>query len=147
MDINFDDFVERFYANNTGEKMAFQLTIEDDDDTTLYDIHEMLLELFLKGLYLNNLPISDPSSLLRSLNQIQTYFNNIQVKINIKTYSIKELMSDSVGYLNRYLRIMPGSDFLKNGQHNSDNVSNIGDIYSFFMINNDHNIKISFDHL
>ena len=77
----------------TLEKMAFQLTIEDDDDTTLYDIHEMLLELFLKGLYLNNLPISDPSSLLRSLNQIQTYFNNIQVKINIKTYLIKYYLS------------------------------------------------------
>ena len=64
MDINFDDFVERFYANNTGEKMAFQLTIEDDDDTTLYDIHEMLLELFLKWLYLKKINLHNKGELL-----------------------------------------------------------------------------------
>ena len=147
MDIDFDDFVQEFYSNETGIKMAFQLSIEDDNDTTVFDIHEMLLELFIKGLYMKNLSISYNKALGESINKLQKYFNNIQVKIIIQTYTIGELLSDSSEYNNRYLRIMPGSDFVKNGQLDENLIDEISDIKSFFMIDNNLNIKISFDHL
>jgi hypothetical protein len=42
---------------------------------------------------------------------------------------------------------MPGSEFLKNGQLNDNLINEISDLSSFFMIDNNLNIKISFDHL
>jgi len=48
VNINFDDFIYHFYSNNKNNEIVLEITIENSD-ANIYDIHNMLLDLLIKG--------------------------------------------------------------------------------------------------
>ena len=49
-DIDFDDFINEFYSNMDKKKMVLHVDIKNNTDTSNYDIHCMLLDLFFNSL-------------------------------------------------------------------------------------------------
>jgi len=144
--IKFDDFINEFYSNMTQQKMILQVDIENstkNSDTTIYDIHCMLLELFTAGI--KKFKLDFVNNLEESICNLQYFFNNININLNIINYSKKELIaSDGLIYISRYINFKDLDEFIINSQH--IHVNDLEDIKSFYLINTDINICISFEH-
>ena len=135
--IKFDNFVNEFYQNYSNKKMVLTLDIENENDPNIYDIHVMLLELLINGFTRFNLN-------LKSIDHLQRYFTNIDIKINICNYSKAELMLDNSPYYNRYIKFTSdNATMIINGNHNI--VNNLNLINSFYLVDNINNLSISFD--
>jgi len=141
--IDFNNFIEKFYTNNNREKMILHIDI-DNDKTNIYDIHNLLLDLLLEGF--QYIEIKN-NNLIKSIETLQYYFDNIDIKIIIKNLTKKELINDSSLYINRYARI-DISDMNKrivNGQHII--VNSLNKIKTFILIDNDNNLSIEFNYI
>ena len=136
-EIRFDHFVEAFFNNKNGTKMVLELTLDSNDNTTIYDIHVMLLQLFFIGLTKYNI---DP-------NQMQNYFDNINIKLYVENFNIIQLSYESSYYKNRFLRVDNNMDMIKNGEHNESSINELKDIKSFNNIDDECNMCIYFDHM
>ena len=152
-EINFDLFVDKFYNNKNSTKMTLELILESNDNINIYDIHVMLLQMFFIGIVKYNIPF----------NQMQNYFTNINIKVYIQNFTIKQLIEDTSGYSNRYIRINDKMEMIKNGSYNKTQTQTDKDkvdtdteiketndlinIKSFYTIDNDVNLCIYFDHI
>jgi hypothetical protein len=170
-DIYFNNFIDTFYSNKNQTKMVLQIDIEsvtnnskttinnsdtttNNSETTIYDIHCMLLDLLVAGVQRLNLNFVDDEKTINNqysnLNKakiiLQNYFNNINIKLNIINYSKQELLHDNSPYENRYIKFTAekSNNFIINGQHKQ--LDNLEDIRSFFLIDDNTNISISFTH-
>ena len=143
--LNFEIFKDRFYQNTSNTKMMLHIDLEDNiDETNIYDIHSLLLDLLMTGF--NKLDIIN-INLEESINILQRFFNNIDIHINIINYTKKDIINDESIYLNRYIKftIENISTMLINGKH--ELVDNLNDIKSFFLIDDLNNLCISFEQL
>jgi len=141
--INFDDFSKKFYSNVNNEKMNIGISIEDatnESPITIYDIHMMLLDLLINGTANFNLDIIN--DLDNSILFLQKFFNNIAIKINIVNYTQEELIEKESEYENRYLRFNTPDKMTLNGKHIKESTLDL--IKSFYLINEEHNLCISF---
>lgn len=150
-EINFDLFVDKFYNNKNSTKMTLELILESNDNINIYDIHVMLLQMFFIGIVKYNIPF----------NQMQNYFTNINIKVYIQNFTIKQLIEDTSGYSNRYIRINDKMEMIKNGSYNKTQTDtdkaytdidktetdDLISIKSFYTIDNDVNLCIYFDHI
>lgn len=152
-EINFDLFVDKFYNNKNSTKMTLELILESNDNINIYDIHVMLLQMFFIGIVKYNIPF----------NQMQNYFTNINIKVYIQNFTIKQLIEDTSGYSNRYIRINDKMEMIKNGSYNKTQTqtdkadtdtdteiketNDLINIKSFYTIDNDVNLCIYFDHI
>ena len=136
-EIGFDHFVDAFFNNKNGTKMVLELTLDSNDDTTIYDIHVMLLQLFFMGLTKYNI----------NPNQMQNYFNNINIKIHIENFNIIQLSYTTSSYKNRFLRVDNNMEMIKNGEHNEASINELKDIKSFYNIDDECNMCIYSDHM
>ena len=48
VNINFDDFIYHFYSNNKNNEIVLEINMKNSD-ANIYDIHNMLLDLLIKG--------------------------------------------------------------------------------------------------
>jgi len=135
--IEFDIFIEKFFTNTNNTKMVLELISESDDNTTIHDIHVMLLQIFFIGITKYAVPF----------NEIQNYYNNINIKLYIENYSIKDLIEDKSNYGNRFIRINQQMEMIKNGSHDISLINELKDIKSFYTNDNQNNICIYFDHI
>jgi hypothetical protein len=135
-EIGFDHFTKAFYNNKNNTKMVLELTLDIEDDVTNYDIHIMLLQLFFIGIIEYSIPFE----------QMQTYFDNINIKIYAKNFTKKQLIDDNSGYANRYMRVDNDMNMLKNGSHDENLINELKDIKSFHTNNDNYNLCIYFDH-
>ena len=141
-EIGFDIFVDKFFNNKNGTKMVLELTLEpndeSNDETTVYDIHVMLLQMFFIGIAKYEVPF----------NQMQNYFNNINIKVYTQNFTVKQLIEDSSGYSNRYLRVNDKMEMIKNGSYLEQNDDiELSDIKSFYTNDDECNLCIYFDHM
>ena len=136
MDITFEDFIHKFYTLDS--KISLELYIENDC-TNIYDIHIMLLDLLIYGVEHFNLNIID--NLDKSIDLLQSYYDNINIKINIKNYMLSEFINSNI-YDNRYIRFNHEKKYIINSSHNKQTILN--NIYSIYNINKDVNYLISF---
>ena len=130
--INFDNFINEFYSNYNN-KIILELNI-DNTDTSIYDIHNMLLDLLIKGYERYNTL------------DLQKYFDNIDIQLKIENLTKKELLDDFYNYSNRYIKfnIENLDNMIINGSHIS--VNNLNEIDSFCLIDDNNNLKISFNY-
>jgi hypothetical protein len=135
--IEFDIFIEKFFTNKNNTKMVLELMSDTNDDTTIYDIHVMLLQIFFIGITKYEIPFD----------QIQNYYNNINIKLYVENYSIKDLINDNSNYGNRFIRIDQKMEMIKNGSHDTSLINELKDIKSFYTNNNEQNLRIYFDHI
>jgi len=135
--IEFDIFIEKFFTNKNNTKMVLELMSDTNDDTTIYDIHVMLLQIFFIGITKYQI----------TFDQIQNYYNNINIKLYIENYSIKDLINDNSNYGNRFIRINPQMEMIKNGSHDTSLINELKDVKSFYTNNNEQNLRIYFDHI
>ena len=139
------------------KKMVLHVDIEnntDKTDTSNYDIHCMLLDLFVAGIdkfdlkFVNesNTESNDITNLYRSLGNLQYFFNNINIKLNIINFSKKELIKENSPYETRFIKFIIENPhkFIINGNHKK--VEDLDDINSFFLIDDNTNLCISFEH-
>jgi len=142
--IVFDDFIIKFY--NTTTKINFQIDIFNDPITTIYDIHEFLLKLLISGINLLHINLI-PSDLPFIINLLQSYFNNINIKLIINNYSKLDIVDYDFNYSNRFLKILSDDPdkFILNGSHIKQ--SNLNDIFSFYLIDTDNNLSVSFNYI
>jgi hypothetical protein len=144
--IQFENFVNKFYLNDSNEKMILNIDVESENDNNsepnIYDIHTMLLDLVIKGIEIFNLDICDYEQIIRRL---VPYFLNIDIKIYINNYSKLDLLNIDSLYINRYIRISPDNNLLMtiNGSHQIVNQLNM--IRSFCLIDSSINLCIYFD--
>jgi hypothetical protein len=136
-EIGFDHFVEAFFNNKNGTKMVLELTLDTNEDTTIYDIHSMLLQLFFIGLTKYEVAFGD----------MQNYFNNINIKLHVENFNIHQLSYASSYYHNRFLRVDSNMEMIKNGQHNETQINELKDVKSFYTIDEECNMCIYFDHM
>ena len=136
-EIGFDKFIDAFYNNKNGNKMVLELCLDSDEETSIYDIHVMLLQLFFIGITKYEVPFDD----------MQNYFNNINIKFYVQNFTVRELINEASGYGNRFMRIDNNMEMIKNGSHNENSVNELKDIKSFHTNNNEHNLCIYFDHM
>ena len=142
--INFDDFINNFYSNTSHNKIIFNINIENatnDTPTTIYDIHMMLLDLLIKGIQILNLDILG-NNYEKSLNILQKYFSNINIKININNFTKKDLIETYSEYSNRFIKFEDPSNMIINGTHEQE--TDLSNIKSFYLINLTNNLSISF---
>ncbi len=143
--INFDKFIDEFYSNMNKNKMILQVDIENatnNSETSIYDIHCMLLDLLASGITKFNLDFIN--NLEESICNLQYFFNNINISLNIISFTKKELIISGSLYENRFIKFDDPKNLIINGQHNK--VDLLEDIKTFYLINNDVNICISFEH-
>jgi hypothetical protein len=143
--INFDKFIDEFYSNMNKNKMVLQVDIENatnKSETSIYDIHCMLLDLLAAGITKFNLDFIN--NLEESICNLQYFFNNINISLNIINFSKKELIMENSLYENRFIKFDDPKNLIINGQHNQ--VDLLEDIKTFYLINTDVNICISFEH-
>jgi hypothetical protein len=145
VNVDFDNFIERFYSSISDNKIIFELNIDSNDSSTIYDVHIMLLELFIKGLNMFNLNIY--TYLDNTIIHLQKYYSNINIGIQINTFTKNELLNDDNRYANRYMRINSDCSFIKNGSHNNKLITDLSQIESFFTFDNNFNLRISFSHI
>jgi hypothetical protein len=161
LQINFDNFVDKFYSNVSNEKIMLEINIDqtydqsidqsfdklfnmsDFSSTTIYDIHHMLLDLIIQGISILNLDIINNFD--KSLVQLQKYFANINIKINICNWTKKDLIEDYSNYDNRYIKFEDPSNMIINGAHQI--VKDLKLIKSFFLIDTNNNFSIGFEHM
>jgi hypothetical protein len=151
-EIKFDDFIDEFFSNMNKQKMVLHIDIENKTNktnktnTTTYDIHCMLLDLFIAGIYKFKLKFLTESDLYTSLDNLQYFFNNINIKLNIINFSKKELIKDNSPYENRFIKftIKNPNELIINAQHNK--ADELEEINSFFLIDDNTNLCISFEH-
>jgi hypothetical protein len=136
-EIGFDRFVEAFFNNKNGTKMVLELTLDSNEDTTIYDIHVMLLQLFFIGLTKYEVGFSE----------MQNYFNNINIKLYVENFNLHQLAYASSSYGNRFLRVDNNMEMIKNGQHNETSINELKDVKSFYTIDDECNMCIYFDHM
>jgi hypothetical protein len=144
-EINFNNFIDEFYSNMNQIKMVLQVDIENatiTTDTTIYDIHCMLLDLFTAGIRKLNLDFIN--NLEESIRNLQYFFNNINIQLNIISFTKKELIMENSLYENRFIKFEDPANLIINGQYIQ--VEDLENIKSFYLINNDINICISFEH-
>lgn len=148
MDINlvqFENFINDFYSNHSNQKIVLSLDVENATDPNIYDIHTMLLDLLIKGIEKFNLNIY--SDLEYSINQLQIFFTNINIKIDINNYSKSDLVNNLLAnklYSNRYIKFtVENPTLVINGTHQI--VDNMQQIKSFYLINDNYNLCISFN--
>jgi len=134
--IKFNDFIEKFYTIDS--KISLELDIVNET-VDIYDIHNMLLETLIYGVELYNLNIFD--NLYNSITHLQKYFNNINIKINIDNYSLKDLTTNTI-YDYRYIRFDKTKQFIINGKHIKINI--LKDIKSFYRFDDKNNLCIFF---
>jgi len=147
--IDFDDFINEFYSNMDKKKMVLHVDIENNTnktDTSNYDIHCMLLDLFVAGIDKFDLKFLTKSNLYRSLGNLQYFFNNINIKLNIINFSKKELIKENSPYETRFIKFIIENPhkFIINGNHKK--VEELEEINSFFLIDDNTNLCISFEH-
>ena len=141
--VNFDNFVNKFYSNKSNNKIMLEINISDNTSTTIYDIHQMLLDLIIQGISILNLDIINNFD--KSLDQLQKYFANINIKINICNWTKKDLIEDYSNYDNRYIKFEDPSNMIINGAHQI--VKDLKLIKSFFLIDTNNNFSIGFEHM
>jgi hypothetical protein len=78
---------------------------------------------------------------------LQKYYSNINIGIQINTFTKNELLNDDNRYANRYMRINSDCSFIKNGSHNNKLITDLSQIESFFTFDNNFNLRISFSHI
>jgi len=144
--IQFENFINEFYSNNYNQKMVLTLDVENSSDPNIYDIHTMLLDLLIKGIEIFNLNIYNELS--RSINQLQIFFTNINIQINVINYSKLDLVNSlSIHrlYSNRYIKftIENPSIMVINATHQI--VDSMQQIKSFFLIDDTFNLCIGFN--
>ena len=141
--IQFENFINEFYLNYSNQKMVLTLDVENSSDPNIYDIHMMLLDLLRKGIEKFNLNIYN--NLTKSISQLQTFFTNINIYINVINYSKLDLITDNQIYSNRYIKFTVDNPSLMiiNGTHQI--VDNMFDIKSFYLIDDTYNLCISFN--
>jgi hypothetical protein len=139
-EINFDNFINEFYLNTKKIKMVLQVDIVNSE-TSIYDIHCMLLDLLVTGIQRFNLDFYN--NLEESISNLQYFFNNINIQLNITCFTKKELIIENSSYNNRFVKFENQQKFLINSQHKQ--VENLEDINSFYLINDDINICINFE--
>lgn len=141
--LNFEIFKDRFYQNTSNTKMMLHIDLEDNiDETNIYDIHSLLLDLLMTGF--NKLDINVSINLEESIKILQRFFNNIDIRINIINYTKKDIINDESIYLNHYIKftIENINNMLINGKH--ELVDELNYIKSFFLIDDLNNLCISF---
>jgi hypothetical protein len=138
--IEFNTFIEEFYNNYSGNKMLITIDIENDEPN-IYDLHIMLLELLIQGFIKFNHVIDDNLDII--IDNLQSFFTNINIKLNIINYSKIDLICDNSPYINRYIKMSDIDNMIINGGHLT--VNNLELIKSFFLINNEYNLCISFN--
>ncbi len=136
-EIGFDRFVEEFFNNKNETKMVLELILDTNEDTTIYDIHVMLLQLFFMGL----------TKYEDSFGEMQNYYNNINIKLHVENFNAQQLSYASSSYSNRFLRVDNNMEMIKNGQHNEALINELKDVKSFYTIDNECNMCIYFDHM
>ena len=150
--MDFQEFTKIFYNSNNNKFILELNTFYNNNicSTTIYDIHSILLELFIIGIDKLNLNIINDFDY--SINILQQYYNKINILLNFNKITIKELI-DNNKYENRYMRLNLNSNkfndikFIINGKHNINIVNNITDINSFLLYNDDFNLYINFKYL
>ena len=144
--IQFENFINKFYQNDSNQKMILNIDVESSSETesepNIYDIHTMLLDLIIKGINRFNLQISNYQQII---NKLTPYFTNINIRFNLENYSKLELLNEDLAYNNRYIRISINDDILMtiNGMHQIQ--SQLIDIRSFYLIDSNINLCIYFD--
>lgn len=144
-EIDFNKFVDQFYSNHNQTKMILQIDIENatnSSETTIYDIHCMMLDLLVAGVKKFNLDFIN--DLDQSASNLQYFFNNINIQLNIISFTKKELIMENSLYENRFVKFDDPDKFIINGQHQM--VDELSDIKSFYLIDDNTNICISFEH-
>ena len=136
-EIGFDKFVDAFFNNKNGQKMVLELTLDSNEETSIYDIHVMLLQLFFIGITKYKIPFEE----------MQNYFNNINIKFYVQNFTIRELINELSGYGNRLIRVDNNMEMIKNGSHDEKLVNELKDIKSFHTNSNENNLCIHFDHM
>ncbi len=139
MKIDFDDFINQFYNNTDNKKLGFSI---DDEDSNLYDVFHMLLDLFIAGIDIFNLDIYN--SYFDTLQKLQSYFNNINIKVNVSNFSKRELTTSNL-YENRYIRFESLDLMTINAAHKP--VDQISEIRAFYLKNDTYNFCISFSQI
>jgi hypothetical protein len=132
MNINFNNFINEFYSNYNNNKIILELNI-DNSDTNIYDIHNMLLDLLIKGYEKFNTL------------DLQHFFNNIDIQVNVENLTKKDLLDNQYNYINRYIKFNIDNleNMIINGSHQI--VKNLKEIISFCLIDDNNNLKISFN--
>ena len=142
--IQFDNFITEFYSNNSNKKMIINIGIDSEHEVepNIYDIHTMLLDLIIKGCEIFNLNVSDYNI---CINKLQPFFLNINIRMHIINYSKLELIKENSPYINRYIRISSDNNLKMtiNGTHQL--VNTLSNIKSFYLIDSNCNLCISFD--
>ena len=155
--INFNNFINEFYTNYNNKHMIIELLTDNQDnptETTIYDVHTLLLELLLAAPSFINKSISDErcnidftNNLDNSIKLLQFFFDNIKITVSIVKYTISELVNTDIAklYENRYMRFDSNNNFIINGSHKSIS-NNLEDIYSFYIDNSNssNNTYLSF---
>ena len=146
--IYFDDFIKKFYMNKNGEKMILQIDIDkinnNKTNSNIYDIHNLLLDLLLNGFEYIKI---EQNNFIKSIETLQCFFNNIDIKIIINNHTKKDLIDDNSPYNNRYARIdiSDTNKRILNGQHT--NVNDLSNINTFILVDSDNNLDIRFDNI
>lgn len=143
-EIKFDDFIQSFYSNWNKTPIVLQIDIEgatSDSNTSIYDIHQMLIDLFVNGIDIYNLQME--SNWQNAIALLQFFYNNINIKINVQNFTRVEL-EYNLSYYNRYMKFMNTSNILINSGHL--NVECLEKINSFYLISDSVNLCISFEH-
>ena len=146
LEIDFEKFIDEFYSNMNQTKIVLQVDIINatkESNTNIYDIHCMLLDLFVAGITKFNLDFHQ-MNLEESICNLQYFFNNINIQLNIMSFTKQELILINSPYENRFVKFIKPTDFIINVQHKQ--LDNLEDIKSFYLINDDTNISISFEH-
>ena len=141
--IQFENFILQFYSNNSNQKMVLTLDVENSSDPNIYDIHMMLLDLLIKGIERFNLNIYN--NLQRSINQLQTFFTNINIQIDVINYSKLDLITDNKLYSNRYIKFTIENPLTMVIYGTHQIVDNMRLIRSFYLIDDAYNLCISFN--
>ena len=148
--IIFNDFIDIFYSNINKNKMSLHIDFNnasdeiDNSKINIYDIHCVLLELLIAGVNNFSLNLMNDIELNEAIEKLQYFFDNINIIINIINFSKKDIIDDDSVYESRYMKILSDNPdkFILNGQHII--VENLKDIKTFYLINDEINICISF---
>jgi hypothetical protein len=82
-----------------------------------------------------------------SASKLQYYYNNINIKLDITSLTKKELIMKESLYENRFIKTCSNDidkQYVLNGQHTY--VDDLSEIYSFYLIDDSNNIRVSFEH-
>ncbi len=145
--MDFDNFIENFYSNYDEKKMILQVDIDKNSangstETNLYDIHCLLFDLFIAGI--EKFELDFANNLDEAASNLQYFFNNINIKLNITSFTKKELIMENSLYENRFIKTDSSKKYVLNGQHKC--VDKLHGINSFHLIDDSANICIGFEH-